>query len=101
MADGNVFSNEIQGVIEPFVYELVGTHYCDITEQMCKSLSWLISIILTIADYNGSISAEHGLGSMKAPFISYSQTDTSINLMRRLKKLFDPKGIMNPHKFIL
>ncbi|KAE8538082.1 hypothetical protein D1P53_006149 [Cryptococcus gattii VGV] len=76
VAEGNVFSKEIQGVIEPFVYELV-------------------------ANYNGSISAEHGLGSMKAPFISYSQADTSIDLMRRLKKLFDPKGIMNPHKFIL
>ncbi|KIR38029.1 D-lactate dehydrogenase [Cryptococcus deuterogattii 99/473] len=87
VAEGNVFSKEIQGAIEPFVYELVGTHYCDTTEQK--------------SDYNGSISAEHGLGSMKAPFISYSQADTSIDLMRRLKKLFDPKGIMNPHKFIL
>lgn len=27
VAEGNVFSKEIQGVIEPFVYELVGTHY--------------------------------------------------------------------------
>lgn len=61
----------------------------------------LMLIVLIIAEYNGSISAEHGLGSMKAPYISYSQTDTSIELMRRLKKLFDPKGIMNPYKFIL
>lgn len=76
VAEGNEFSEEVQCIIEPFVYELV-------------------------AEYNGSISAEHGLGSMKAPYISYSQTDTSIELMRRLKKLFDPKGIMNPYKFIL
>ncbi|OXG93163.1 D-lactate dehydrogenase [Cryptococcus neoformans A2-102-5] len=76
VAEGNQFSEEIQCVIEPFVYELV-------------------------AEYNGSISAEHGLGSMKAPYMSYSQADTSIELMRLLKKLFDPKRIMNPYKFIL
>lgn len=39
VAEGNVFSKEIQGAIEPFVYELVGTHYCDTTEQKCKSPS--------------------------------------------------------------
>lgn len=68
---------------------------------MRRTVVALILIVFIIAEYNGSISAEHGLGSMKAPYISYSQTDTSIELMRRLKKLFDPKGIMNPYKFIL
>lgn len=35
---------------------------------------------------------------MKAPYISYSQTEVSIDLMKRIKKMFDPKGIMNPYK---
>lgn len=44
------------------------------------------------------MSAEHGLGVMKAPYIGYSQSDVSIALMQRIKALFDPKGIMNPYK---
>lgn len=36
---------------------------------------------------------------MKAPHIHYSQSDVSIKLMRDIKHLIDPKGIMNPYKF--
>ena len=39
---------------------------------------------------NGSISAEHGLGLAKKPFISYSRSETMVGLMRQLKKLYDP-----------
>lgn len=35
---------------------------------------------------------------MKAPYISYAQNDVSIDLMKRIKKMFDPKGILNPGK---
>lgn len=35
---------------------------------------------------------------MKAPYVRYSQSDVSIELMKRIKTLFDPKGIMNPYK---
>jgi len=54
-----------------------------------------------IAAENGSISAEHGLGVMKAPHIGYSKTPESIELMKRVKKMFDPKGLLNPYKYIL
>jgi len=47
-----------------------------------------------IADHKGSISAEHGLGVMKAPYINYSQTEESVEMMRKIKTLFDPKGVM-------
>jgi len=40
-------------------------------------------------------------GLMKAPYIGYSKDQISIDLMRRVKKMFDPKGILNPYKFIL
>ena len=46
------------------------------------------------ADHHGSISAEHGLGVMKAPYIGYSQTPEAIKVMRKLKDIFDPKGIL-------
>jgi FAD/FMN-containing dehydrogenase len=53
---------------------------------------------LTAARRSGSLSAEHGVGVMKAPYISYAQNDVSIDLMKRIKKMFDPKGILNPGK---
>jgi FAD/FMN-containing dehydrogenase len=53
-----------------------------------------------IAENDGSISAEHGLGLMKAPYIGYSKTETSIELMRKVKTLFDPRGTLNPYKYI-
>ena len=96
-----------------------------------------------IAEKNGSISAEHGLGMspllcllqlvrrgcfnpcgapcgdrriicsykaqkrnadwtgvMKAPYIGYSQNETSVEMMRQIKNLFDPKGLLNPYKYV-
>lgn len=44
----------------------------------------------------GTISAEHGLGAIKGDYLSYSRTAEEIALMRRLKGLLDPNGILNP-----
>jgi FAD/FMN-containing dehydrogenase len=46
----------------------------------------------------GSISAEHGIGSLKIPFLHFSRSPEEIALMRAIKKAMDPKGIMNPGK---
>lgn len=37
---------------------------------------------------------------MKAPHVHYSKSPASIDLMRKIKTLFDPKGLMNPYKYI-
>jgi FAD/FMN-containing dehydrogenase len=50
--------------------------------------------------YRGSISAEHGVGMLKREFLSYSRSAEEIELMRGVKAVFDPKGIMNPGKVI-
>ena len=52
------------------------------------------------ASYKGSISAEHGIGVMKTHALQYSKNSTSIELMKRIKALFDPNGIMNPGKVL-
>ena len=44
-----------------------------------------------IAKYNGSISAEHGLGFKKANYIHYSKSSSSVMLMKEIKGLLDPK----------
>jgi len=48
--------------------------------------------------YGGSISAEHGIGLEKQPFLHHSRNDIEIALMRNLKRALDPNGILNPGK---
>eukprot|EP01121_Diplochlamys_sp_Union-15-3_P016426 TRINITY_DN5576_c0_g1_i1.p1 TRINITY_DN5576_c0_g1~~TRINITY_DN5576_c0_g1_i1.p1 ORF type:complete len:492 (-),score=89.37 TRINITY_DN5576_c0_g1_i1:7-1482(-) len=83
MGDGNLHlnvitkekSDAILNKIEPFVYE-----YC--------------------AKHRGSISAEHGIGFMKANELHFSKSKVMIDMMRTLKKSFDPNGILNPYKVL-
>jgi FAD/FMN-containing dehydrogenase len=51
-----------------------------------------------VAKRRGSISAEHGIGSLKIPFLHFSRSPEEMALMRSIKKAMDPKGIMNPGK---
>jgi FAD/FMN-containing dehydrogenase len=44
------------------------------------------------------MSAEHGVGLLKKPYLQYSRTDVEIDFMRSIKKVFDPNNIMNPGK---
>lgn len=69
------YTKEVEEALEPWVYE------------------W-------IKGRNGSISAEHGLGIAKKAYISYSRSETMIRLMKQIKDLYDPRGIMNPYKYI-
>ena len=49
-----------------------------------------------IRELHGAVSAEHGIGTMKKPFLDYSRSDAEIALMKCLKTAMDPKGILNP-----
>lgn len=83
IGDGNLHINivaeaytpETEALIEPYVYE------------------WTSKV-------NGSISAEHGLGYMKAEKIGYTKSKTSVAYMQKIKHLFDPNGIFNPNKYL-
>ncbi|DBA00525.1 TPA: hypothetical protein N0F65_006429 [Lagenidium giganteum] len=50
--------------------------------------------------YRGSISAEHGIGTHKPSYLHLSKSANAINLMRQMKQMLDPKGILNPYKVI-
>lgn len=52
------------------------------------------------AAHKGSISAEHGLGQMKANCIHYSKSPEAVAMMRQIKRLMDPHGILNPYKVL-
>lgn len=44
----------------------------------------------------GSLSAEHGVGQLKRKYMSLARSDEELSLMRAVKAVFDPRGIMNP-----
>ncbi len=46
----------------------------------------------------GTVSGEHGIGFHKAEFLAWQLGPTQIELLKRIKKAFDPKGILNPGK---
>ena len=48
--------------------------------------------------HGGSISAEHGVGLTKKPYLHYTRDETEIGYLRAIKQVFDPNGIMNPGK---
>lgn len=83
IGDGNLhlnittdeFDKEVLNRIEPAVYE------------------WTSKV-------NGSISAEHGLGFKKRNYIHYSKSSGAVTLMKQMKKLLDPNGILNPYKVL-
>jgi FAD/FMN-containing dehydrogenase len=53
-----------------------------------------------VVEENGSISAEHGIGSIKLLELEQYRSQTELDVMRAIKKAIDPKGIMNPGKVI-
>ncbi len=56
------------------------------------------TIFSAVQRYKGSISAEHGVGLVKRDFVHYTRSNAEIQLMRGIKSVFDPHGIMNPGK---
>lgn len=64
----------------------------------CKTVSdWLFKIV---ERHEGSISAEHGVGLLKKHALPYSRSEVEIAMMRQIKQVFDPNGVMNPGKLL-
>ena len=56
------------------------------------------TLFSVVSKYEGSISAEHGVGMLKKDYLGYSKSKEEIKLMKEIKKVFDPNGLMNPGK---
>ena len=52
----------------------------------------------TVQKYGGSVSAEHGVGMTKKPYLHYSRSENEIEYLKEIKKVFDPNNIMNRGK---
>ena len=66
--------------------------------EECKIISERIFDL--VKSLGGSISAEHGIGLTKKPYLNYSRDEAELKYMRGVKRLFDPKNIMNRGKLI-
>jgi len=58
------------------------------------------AVFAVVARHSGSISAEHGIGVMKRDLLPTVKDKVALDLMRSLKRLFDPNNILNPGKVL-
>jgi FAD/FMN-containing dehydrogenase len=86
IGDGNLHIN----VLKPD-----GTAQADFLAQ-CEQVTKLLAQVL--AEYGGSISAEHGIGLVKKAYLGSTRSGLEIEMMRAVKRALDPQGLLNPGK---
>ncbi|WP_423063789.1 FAD-binding oxidoreductase [Candidiatus Paracoxiella cheracis] len=64
--------------------------------KTCEKLN--VDIFKLIKDYEGAISAEHGIGLLRKHYLTDTRSAEEIKYMRAIQQVFDPNGIMNPGK---
>jgi glycolate oxidase len=85
--DGNVHVNMLQGDLGDDEWQ----------ERLAPLYD---SLIETVYSLGGVLSGEHGIGSLKKGFLAGVLPDKHLDLLRGIKKTFDPAGILNPGKVI-
>jgi len=68
------------------------------TEHYGRAEKAIHDIFSAALELGGAISGEHGIGLGKKKFLKKAMSPEAINLLRGIKKVFDPKGILNPGK---
>ena len=86
IGDGNIHVNIIDKSDRSMNEFKAEVHKLD--EEMFEMISRL----------NGSISAEHGIGLLKKEGLKFRRSEDEITLMKQIKSVFDPKGLLNPGK---
>jgi len=66
-------------------------------QRVEKSMDEIVDYALSVG---GTLSGEHGIGISKSKYLSKQLSQTSLDVMRGVKKLFDPRGILNPGSFL-
>ncbi len=64
--------------------------------RQCVAETFALSVEL-----GGTISGEHGIGYVKAPYLDYAIDKPTLEIMKGIKKVFDPNGILNPGKMFV
>jgi FAD/FMN-containing dehydrogenase len=88
LGDGNIHYNVLQPV------------GADKTEFLKRWDEVNAAVFAVVKTYDGSISAEHGVGVLKRDLLPSVKDPVALDLMRSLKRMLDPKGILNPGKVL-
>jgi glycolate oxidase len=83
--DGNLHINIIKGDLSDEVWNT----------KISQAIRALFEEVVKLG---GTLSGEHGIGYVQKSYMDIAFTETSLNLMRNIKTVFDPKGILNPGK---
>ena len=83
--DGNVHVNILREQLDEASWE----------QRMDDAVKEIFNLTVSLG---GTISGEHGIGYSQKPYLSIALSPEEIDLMKRIKNTFDPKGILNPGK---
>jgi glycolate oxidase len=70
----------------------------DSEEQRPAVHAAIEALFRAVVEMGGTLCGEHGIGVLKAPYLPLEQSPALIDLQKRIKAVFDPRGIMNPGK---
>jgi glycolate oxidase len=85
--DGNLHINIIKGDLTDKQWD----------EELPKGIREIFELTVALG---GTLSGEHGIGFVQKDYMDIRFSEVELNLMRGIKSLFDPKGIMNPSKIL-
>ncbi|MBK8925064.1 MAG: FAD-binding protein [Crocinitomicaceae bacterium] len=83
--DGNLHVNIIKGDLSEAMWN----------NELPKAIEEIFNLTVSLS---GTISGEHGIGYVQQRYMSIAFTEVELNIMKGIKKVFDPKGILNPGK---
>ncbi len=85
--DGNLHVNIVRGDLDEYAWQ----------HTVSTGIREVFALVKSL---NGTLSGEHGIGWVQRPYMDIMFGDASLNLMRGIKKVFDPNGILNPMKIL-
>jgi len=79
----------------------VNIMYDEGDKQRMQAENMIEEILRTTVELGGTISGEHGIGNVKSAFLSLEIPPQELRIMKDIKHLLDPKGILNPGKMFV
>jgi FAD/FMN-containing dehydrogenase len=86
-----LFGHIADGNLHIFIGPYVDEAFYDVMDKL---------VYETLAEFDGSVSAEHGIGVKKKPWLHLNRSPEELQLMRAIKQVLDPNGLLNPGKVL-
>ncbi|MFM7618355.1 MAG: FAD-binding oxidoreductase, partial [Bacteroidota bacterium] len=65
------------------------------SQELPKAIKEIFELVVSL---NGTLSGEHGIGFVQKEYMPIAFNEIQLNLMKQIKQVFDPNGILNPGK---